>query len=633
MADHAARWLPLGGALALCLLLYLPSVTAFAGQGDVAKFQLVGPALGTAHPTGYPLHTLLSHAAARLAPDRSWPEATNSLSALLTALTVAAVGAAARALGARPSVALAAALAFGAAPAVRGAAAVAEVYPLHLLLVAVVLGGLAAHASSGRGMPLVVATLATGAALAHHATAVCLLPAFAAALAGRPLPGSRVRRLATLGGALLLATLPYLYLVERSYAERVTYLESRAHSAAQLADVATGGPFKGHLARSGPAELLSHRVPWFAAQALSGGWWLLPAGLGGLYWARGAARRALVAFLVASALFLLLYDVPDLEAYLLAPFVALALAAAILVERLAEALARRLGRALPALAMPGLALLPLLASAPVEPSEAARAREVATLAALAGTPRGSALIVLGHDRGLTFELLRAQPPGSPGVGVLVVPEAALDAPFLLGPVARHLAGSAPLRLPPDDRALARGAPLFLADPDEALRGRLVALGFPLEPQAGSSLVRLAAPAAQPPPLAFVVEELEPAGPVDRALRRILEPSFDPTRTALVVGGETRRGSGGSVEAFASEPDRIRIEASVASGGGWLVVQETLRARWIVRVDGVEAPSFQVDYAYPAVELEAGRHVVELERDRRPFSWSRWLASPWGYLVP
>ena len=62
MSGRAGRLLPLAGAVALLLALYLPSVSPFVGRGDVAKFQLVGPALGTAHPTGYPLYTLLAHA-------------------------------------------------------------------------------------------------------------------------------------------------------------------------------------------------------------------------------------------------------------------------------------------------------------------------------------------------------------------------------------------------------------------------------------------------------------------------------------------------------------------------------------------------------------------------------------------
>ncbi|MCB1008684.1 MAG: hypothetical protein KDB94_07300, partial [Acidobacteria bacterium] len=482
--------------------------------------------------------------------------------------------------------------------------------------------------------PLVVATLAVGAAFAHHATSVCLVPASLAAVLGSPLPGRRRTQAAWLLAAVALATVPYLYLVERSYAADPPYLEARAHDLGQLVDVATGGPFKGHVARLGPVALATGRVPWLLGESLAGGAWLLPLGLLGLLWALARpARRVLGWFLVASALFLLLYDVPDLEVYLLAPYVALAIAAGAVAERFAAKLQLRTGRTPAALVPPLLALAPLLLPAPIEPVEMGRERELGLLAALAEVPRGGAAIVLGHDDGLAVELLRHQPPGAPGVGVLVVPREALEAPFLLASVGRHLAGVAPLRLPPQDRALAPGAPLFLLGASDDERARLGALGYATAPTGDGRPSRFVRGPRSVPPLAFVAEAIEPAGPVDVALRRLLSDDFDPSRTILVPGAEARRSGGGAARAVEVAPDRMRLAATVAVGGGWLVVQEPLRARWRVRVDGDDAPSFQADWSYPAVRLSAGEHEVELERDTRPFEWARWVRSPWGYLVP
>lgn len=633
MRGRAGTLLPAAGALLLFLALFLPTVSPYAGRGDIAKFQLVGPALGTAHPTGYPIYTLLGHAAARLAPSLSWPAATNALSSLLVALAAGAIGLGSIALGHRPAAALAATLAFGAAPAVRGAAAVAEVYPLHMLLVAIALAALLAYARTGSGGALCLATLAVGLAFAHHATAVCLVPAALAAGIGSPLPGTRRAQAGALLGALLLATVPYVYLVERSYAPDAPYLEARAHDLAQLVDVATGGPFKGHVGRLGPVAVVTERLPWVASRALSGGWWLLPAGVLGLALLVGARRRILIWFLVASAIFLALYDVPDLEAYLLAPFVALAFATAAAADRLAALLERRVGAWTASALLPVAALAPLLAGAPIEPNENAREREIELLAALAEVPRGSALVVVGHEEGLAVELLRHQPPGAPGVGVLIVPSEGLDSRFLLGPLHRHLAGVAPLRVPPADRPVAPGAPLFLLASSPADRARLEASGLPTAGVTGERLYRFETPRAPAPPLAFVAARLEEAGPVDVALRRLLAPDFDPLRTLLVPGADTREGGGGEVTLLEVSPDRMRFAAAVETGGGWLVLQETLRARWSVRVDGEDAESFQADWGYPTLRLGAGRHEVELARDERPFELARWLASPWGYLLP
>src|SRR6188474_3472114 len=43
------------GALALYMATLLPGI----GSGDTAEFQRVAPTLGVAHPTGYPLYTML----------------------------------------------------------------------------------------------------------------------------------------------------------------------------------------------------------------------------------------------------------------------------------------------------------------------------------------------------------------------------------------------------------------------------------------------------------------------------------------------------------------------------------------------------------------------------------------------
>jgi len=634
MSGRAGRLLPLAGALALFVALYLPAVSPYAGRGDVAKFQLVGPGLGTAHPTGYPLYTLLAHAVSRVAPTLSWPAATNGLSAVLIALAAGAIGLGAGAAGVRPAAALAATIAFGVAPAVRGAAAVAEVYPFHALLVAVALAGALAYARTGRGAPLVVATLATGAAFAHHATSVCLVPALLAALLGAPLPGRRRTQATWLLAAIALATLPYLYLVERSYAPDAPYLEARAHDLEQLVDVATGGPFKGHVGRLGPSRWVTERLPWLLGASLAGGAWLLPVGALGLFVAFSRpARRILGWFLVASAIFLLLYDVPDLEAYLLAPYVALAFAAAAAAERFAAWAEPRFGRGAAALLPPLLALVPLLLPAPIEPKADGRGREIEILAALADVPRGGALVVLGHEDGLAVELLRHQPPGAPGVGVLIAPREALAAPFLLGAIGRHLAGVAPLRLPPFDRPLAPGAPLFLFGADGEDVSRLAAAGYATSATVDDRLRRFDSAPREPPPLAFVAERIEPSGPVDVALGKLLAPGFDPLSTLLVPRATPSRGGGGVARVLEAGPDRMRFAATVATGGGWLTVQEPLRARWQVRVDGVDAPTFQADWSYPAMRLGAGEHVVEITRDTRPFDLARWLESPWGYLVP
>ncbi len=51
-------WLAL--AVGLPLAVYLPDLSPYVGRADTFEFQVVGPQLGIAHPSGYPLYTLIS---------------------------------------------------------------------------------------------------------------------------------------------------------------------------------------------------------------------------------------------------------------------------------------------------------------------------------------------------------------------------------------------------------------------------------------------------------------------------------------------------------------------------------------------------------------------------------------------
>ncbi|MCJ7548888.1 MAG: DUF2723 domain-containing protein, partial [Anaerolineae bacterium] len=54
--DHW-RWLAL--TVALPLMVYLPDLSPYVGRADTFEFQVIGPQLGIAHPSGYPLYTLI----------------------------------------------------------------------------------------------------------------------------------------------------------------------------------------------------------------------------------------------------------------------------------------------------------------------------------------------------------------------------------------------------------------------------------------------------------------------------------------------------------------------------------------------------------------------------------------------
>ncbi|MBX3000048.1 MAG: DUF2723 domain-containing protein [Caldilineaceae bacterium] len=127
------------GALLLYTVTAAPSLVAL--YDDSLEFQLVGPTFGIAHPTGYPLYTLLGGLWSRLFfPFGNWAWRMNIFSAVAGAATVALLFLLARRVAAgNPWAGLAAALTFALSPLWWGQTTVAEVYALHALFVAMIL--------------------------------------------------------------------------------------------------------------------------------------------------------------------------------------------------------------------------------------------------------------------------------------------------------------------------------------------------------------------------------------------------------------------------------------------------------------------------------------------------------------
>ncbi len=234
----ARRDLAVAAALALAAFaLYASTLLPGVGGGDTAEFQRVGPTLGLAHPSGYPLYTLLGWLWSQLPLGGTPAWRMNLLSAALAALALVALYACGRALGQRPPAAAGAAAALGASLTFWSQATVAEVYALALLLQALLFLALLCW-RAGR-LPLWPAALAVGLALAHHLTVALLLPGTALFLllargerraAAPPLARPVPRLLTPL--CLLLPLLLYLYIPLRAPA----WLSSWA----QMAEYASG---------------------------------------------------------------------------------------------------------------------------------------------------------------------------------------------------------------------------------------------------------------------------------------------------------------------------------------------------------------------------------------------------------
>lgn len=208
-----AHDLPAGIALSLMTLaLYVATLLPGLGIGDTAELQRVAPTLDVAHPTGYPLYTLLGWLWSHLLPGPTPAWRMNLFSAVTGALTVGILYLCARTIGQRTGVAITAALMLATSLTFWSQATITEVYALALLFQALLI--LAVLRWRNRQLPLWSVGLLCGLALAHHRSIILVMPGLLLFIAL-----SRWPRLAEIGSALLATCLPcllYLYLALRA---------------------------------------------------------------------------------------------------------------------------------------------------------------------------------------------------------------------------------------------------------------------------------------------------------------------------------------------------------------------------------------------------------------------------------
>ncbi|HEY5628361.1 MAG TPA: DUF2723 domain-containing protein, partial [Candidatus Limnocylindrales bacterium] len=178
----------------VALVAYLRTLLPGQAFDDWGEMQSVPHLLGIAHPTGYPTYILSAHLF-ELLPFGSIAFRANLFSAVLVSLTLATLCWTATRLGVRPAIAAAVALATGATGTVWAAATVAEVNPLHLFLMALLLDRVLAWADRTRPLDLALCGLITGLSLGNHLLTMFVAPFLAvfavwsgkAALAKQPL--------------------------------------------------------------------------------------------------------------------------------------------------------------------------------------------------------------------------------------------------------------------------------------------------------------------------------------------------------------------------------------------------------------------------------------------------------------
>ncbi len=328
------------GALALYLLLAPPAV----GDKDAAEFTLVLATRGVAHPTGYPLYTLLGHPFVTLlhACGASWAYAANAWSALGGAVAVALLHKLARGLvaGDRGGTALAwlPALLFGLNPIWTFETTLAETGSWHVawscgaallalrLLVRLDAPGAVTDVGARRGAA--AWGLVCGLGLAHHATALLLAAPLTLALA---IPARRrglpARLLVPPLAGLLLPLLSYGFVAWRAFHPGTVQWPLLAPAWGAVFDHLRAGQYREYFGRFHPSAAQAHFLalyvyPFLALSALALGTAIRAAG-------PGPRRRLLLAIaagcLVECAV-AFNYGVPDPSSYFL-PILALGMIA------------------------------------------------------------------------------------------------------------------------------------------------------------------------------------------------------------------------------------------------------------------------------------------------------------------
>jgi len=126
------------------------------------------------------------------------------------------------------------------------------------------------------------------------------------------------------------------------------------------------------------------------------------------------------------------------------------------------------------------------------------------------------------------------------------------------------------------------------------------------------------------PRAFFVSDHMIAEDGDEALALLGAEGFDPT--SVVILEKAPASLAGTTEASAHEPrvevveytpNRVVID-SFTPGDGFLVLSDLYYVGWKAVVDGVETEVYKADYAFRAVQLEAGEHRVEFLFDPPSF---------------
>ena len=317
------------------------------GLIDTPKFQFIGSILGVPHAPGYPVYVLLSHGFSHL-PFGNLAYRINFMSAVFGALTVALIFLCGRQARCSRLVSAIGAIGLGCGQFFWSTALVAEVYTLHTALLAAIFLSLMRWATTRSATAYYTAVACVAVSIGHHTTMMLLAPAFAAyVLLVDARYALQPRRLAIALTVLILGLVPYAFIAVRTL-QGAPFVETPIASLADGAAAVLSRRWQSSVFAFDLKTLLQERIPLVVmtlARELS---WagLVVAGGGAVCLLR--VSRPLGILLGGAGLlnliFVLVYDVVEIGAFLLPTALAGWLCATVCVGHARLLREERLGR-------------------------------------------------------------------------------------------------------------------------------------------------------------------------------------------------------------------------------------------------------------------------------------------------
>lgn len=458
-------------------------------ETDTAKFDYLGGVLGTGHPPGYPLYTLLNAVFVRVLAVGPLAFRANLLSAVLAVAAGLLVYAALVELDARRPVAAVGATVFGLTRTLWSQAIVAEVYALHLVFVAAVLLLLLRWHRGRRDRDLLIAVGLYGLSFSHHLATALLAPGvawFVLRTDARVL--TRWRLLMAMCAVAVAGLLPYLYLLWRSADPGLAYAEVRVTDLPSFWAAFTGGGYRAQMFAFGLRAMLTERLALFGSLLRQQP--LLPAlpfaAWGALRLRGRPVAGLLLAWAVVNTVWAMGYDVSDVHVFFVPTYLVVAVWATVGADALVSAVPARLEVAATAVLLSTPLGLAWANHATVDLSDDPTAAEVR--AALDQMAAGGVVFTY-HFHHFNYFLT--------GLGLRASHAVYPQYPEPFQRIGTYCAGGVALEVPHVGVRAPPGLPVYAYG--QAYAARLHAAGLAVTPVLGElSVVECAGPAAVPP---------------------------------------------------------------------------------------------------------------------------------------